>query len=67
MTEYTLYCFAQSGNTYKPALALALAGADWTPRWVDYLLTCISVTVSVPSILSALNLILSPSLTPKAS
>ena len=36
MAEYTLYCFAQSGNTYKPALALALAGADWAPRWVDY-------------------------------
>jgi glutathione S-transferase len=36
MAEYTLYCFAQSGNAYKPALALALAGADWTPRFVDY-------------------------------
>jgi len=34
--EYTLYCFAQSGNSYKAALALALAGADWTPRFVDY-------------------------------
>lgn len=36
MAEYTLHCFAQSGNAYKPALALALAGADWAPRWVDY-------------------------------
>jgi glutathione S-transferase len=36
MAEYTLYCFAQSGNAYKPALALELAGADWTPRFVDY-------------------------------
>src|SRR5512144_3204063 len=36
MAEYTLYCFAQSGNAYKPALALALAGADWAPRFVDY-------------------------------
>jgi glutathione S-transferase len=36
MSEYTLYCFAQSGNAYKPALALELAGADWTPRFVDY-------------------------------
>lgn len=36
MAEYTLYCFAQSGNSYKPALALSLAGADWTPRFVDY-------------------------------
>ncbi|MGE5103219.1 MAG: glutathione S-transferase family protein, partial [Betaproteobacteria bacterium] len=34
--EYTLYCFAQSGNAYKPALMLELAGADWTPRYVDY-------------------------------
>lgn len=36
MSEYTLYCFAQSGNAYKAALALELAGADWTPRFVDY-------------------------------
>ena len=36
MAEYTLYCFAQSGNCYKAALALALAGADWAPRFVDY-------------------------------
>ena len=36
MADYTLYCFAQSGNAYKPALALALAGADWAPRFVDY-------------------------------
>src|SRR4029450_12044892 len=32
----TLYGFAQSGNAYKPALALELAGADWAPRFVDY-------------------------------
>ena len=36
MAEYTLYCFAQSGNCYKPALALELAGADWAPRFVDF-------------------------------
>ena len=36
MAEYTLHCFAQSGNAYKAALALELAGADWTPRFVDY-------------------------------
>lgn len=36
MAEYTLHCFAQSGNAYKPALMLELAGADWTPRFVDY-------------------------------
>jgi glutathione S-transferase len=34
--EYTLYCFAQSGNAYKPALMLELAGAKWSPRFVDY-------------------------------
>src|SRR5213080_1108875 len=36
MAEYTLYSFAQSGNCYKAALALELAGADWAPRFVDY-------------------------------
>jgi len=36
MADYTLHCFAQSGNAYKPALALELAGADWTPSFVDY-------------------------------
>ena len=36
LREYTLYCFAQSGNAYKCALALQLAGADWAPRFVDY-------------------------------
>jgi glutathione S-transferase len=34
--EYTLHCFARSGNAYKPALMLELAGADWAPRFVDY-------------------------------
>ena len=36
MPEFVLHCFAQSGNAYKPALMLELAGADWTPRHVDY-------------------------------
>ncbi len=36
MAEYTLHGFAQSGNCYKVALALELAGADWAPRFVDY-------------------------------
>ena len=36
MAEYTLHCFAQSGNCYKVALALELAQADWAPRFVDY-------------------------------
>ncbi len=34
--RYVLHCFAQSGNAYKCALALELAGADWTPVWVDF-------------------------------
>src|SRR5690606_32424815 len=36
MAEYRLHCFAQSGNSYKVALALELAGADWEPVWVDF-------------------------------
>ena len=36
MSEYRLYCFAQSGNAYKAALMLELAGADWEPVFVDY-------------------------------
>ena len=36
MAEYRLHCFAQSGNSYKPALLLALAGADWEPAFVDF-------------------------------
>ena len=36
MAEYKLYCFAESGNSYKAALMLALTGADWEPVRVDY-------------------------------
>jgi glutathione S-transferase len=36
MAEYTLYCFAQSGNAYKAALMLQLCGASWAPRFVDF-------------------------------
>lgn len=36
MAEYTLYCFAQSGNAYKAALMLNLSGCDWEARFVDY-------------------------------
>lgn len=36
MAEYRLHCFAQSGNAYKVALALELAGADWEPVFVDF-------------------------------
>ncbi|QBY01506.1 glutathione S-transferase family protein [Rhodophyticola sp. CCM32] len=31
-----LYCFAESGNAYKAALALHLTGLDWTPVFVDF-------------------------------
>lgn len=36
MPEYRLHCFAQSGNAYKAALCLELAGADWEPLHVDF-------------------------------
>jgi glutathione S-transferase len=36
MAEYQLYCFAQSGNSYKAALMLALIGARWKPIHVDF-------------------------------
>ena len=36
MSEYQLHSFAQSGNSYKAALLLELAGADWEPVWVDF-------------------------------
>jgi len=36
MANYTLHCFAQSGNAYKVALMLELSGADWEPQWVDF-------------------------------
>ncbi len=31
-----LYCFGESGNSYKAALALELAGLDWEPVFVDF-------------------------------
>lgn len=31
-----LYCFGESGHSYKVALALALTGCDWEPRFVDF-------------------------------
>ena len=31
-----LYCFGESGNSYKAALALELAGLDWEPVHVDF-------------------------------
>ncbi|TCO72900.1 glutathione S-transferase family protein [Rhodovulum euryhalinum] len=31
-----LYCFGESGNAYKAALALELAEMDWAPVYVDF-------------------------------
>jgi glutathione S-transferase len=31
-----LYCFGESGHSYKVALALELAGVDWEPVFVDF-------------------------------
>jgi len=36
MSDYQLYCFAQSGNAYRAALMLNLIGADWQPAWYDF-------------------------------
>jgi glutathione S-transferase len=36
MAEYQLYCFAQSGNSYRCALMLNLIDADWEPIFVDF-------------------------------
>lgn len=31
-----LHCFGESGNSYKAALTLTLAGYDWEPAFVDF-------------------------------
>ena len=31
-----LYCFGESGNAYKAALALEMSGLDWEPVYVDF-------------------------------
>jgi glutathione S-transferase len=36
MSDYQLYCFAQSGNCYRAALMLNLIGAPWKPVFVDF-------------------------------
>ncbi len=36
MTDYTLHCFLESGNAYKVALMLTLAGADWKVERVAF-------------------------------
>jgi len=36
MSDYTLHCFAESGNAYKAALMLELTGQAWQPVFVDF-------------------------------
>jgi len=36
LADYRLYCFAESGNSYKAALMLHLAGCDWEPVRIDF-------------------------------
>jgi hypothetical protein len=36
MSEYQLYCLAQSGHCYRAALMLNLIGADWEPLSIDF-------------------------------
>lgn len=36
MAEFELYCFGESGNAYKAALMLNLAGLEWDARFVDF-------------------------------
>ena len=36
MADYSLHCFLESGNAYKPALMLTLCDADWDAVWVDF-------------------------------
>ena len=36
MSDYQLYCFGESGNSYKAALMLELAGQKWEPIFVDF-------------------------------
>lgn len=36
MSTLSLHCFGESGHSYKAALALNLAGLDWSPVYVDF-------------------------------
>lgn len=36
MTDFTLHCFLESGNSYKPAIMLELCEADWQAQWVNF-------------------------------
>jgi glutathione S-transferase len=44
MSEYQLYCFAQSGNCYRAALMLNLIDADWEPLLVDFFVKAVQRT-----------------------
>jgi hypothetical protein len=37
MAEFELYCFGESGNSYKAALMLTLCGLDWAPHKVAFM------------------------------
>jgi glutathione S-transferase len=37
MAAYQLYCFGESGNSYKPALMMNVCGLDWAPRKVAFM------------------------------
>jgi len=36
MADFMLHCFGESGNSYKAALMLELAGCNWKPLWVPF-------------------------------
>lgn len=36
MSDFTLHCFAESGNAYKAALMLELCGADWQAKGIGF-------------------------------
>ncbi len=40
-----LYCFGESGHSYKAALALQLAEIDWTPIFVIFSMGKPGVTI----------------------
>jgi glutathione S-transferase len=37
MAEFELYCFGESGNSYKAALMMTLCALDWAPRRVAFM------------------------------
>ncbi len=37
MAEFELYCFGESGNSYKAALMMTLSALDWAPRRVAFM------------------------------